>query len=211
MKILKKAMTVAVALMLPLVAEAQVNLTSLVASTSGPGRIAAGTNPSNGGGRFNAVIAGPTLAPNPQNALIYCIEGDRFFTNGTNYTNYKMFTFTEFLALDYRGANTIGNLNQMVVNAGIIDGGVGKNAAQDNTWAIMSGAFDLATVTDNSGWFVLSNAVKSTNAQGVVTWSGNQTFLAKVTTVPEPSSFAVVTIALAGMGFVARRRQSRDA
>lgn len=208
MKFFKKILTIAALTALPAVVQAQIPLTSLTISNSGPGRVVAGGN----GGRFEAVAIGPMLSPSPQNILVFCVEQDRFFTPGTTYTNYQVFTFTQFLALNYRGVDTMGDLNQMVNNAGIISLGAGAaaNTAQNDSWAVMAGTSNYPAATANTaGWYVLSNAVKSVDQSGRVSWSGNQTFIARVE-VPEPSSFAIMTVGLVGLGLVGRRRRSMN-
>ncbi len=201
MKRFTQALAAAALFALPAVMQAQVAITSMTVTTNTPGRINAGPN----GGRFDATVSSPSSLANSIK-YVFCIDDARFISSPTGtYTNYVMYTFQQFENLGYQ-ANTKDNLNAMVDNALDIVAGTSIDIAQQNTWSIFKDAAGFKNASGSQDW---SNT-------WVVLYTKDtpfhQTFIAQVpgglTTVPEPSTYALMGAGLLALGFVSRRRKT---
>jgi hypothetical protein len=182
----------ALAVTSPMVAKAQPTISLALTSQT--------INAGPGGGQF---MASSSIG----NLVVYCI--DPFRQGSFTSQQYRVYTFAQYVAATlpsgFAFSQNTNDVNTMAANAmSIALNGVGasSNLAQLNTWDIFSGtANGSAQAGDFSNWRVLVSEAAISTTQGV---GGYQTF---ITTVPEPSTYALFAFGLVGIGFAARRRR----
>jgi len=217
--------TTAAAMMLGIgatAASAQVTTTLTMTSTE--------VYSNNGGGAWNATSSVGLGTGNLTSLVVYCFDDKRFFNFNTP-TQYVALTFTQFL--NNAGAGPGGrssnwnqldlqDLNSIVAAIGGYtpnnnSGGIrtANGTIQQNIWNIgNSGNGTYAGPSDAYApdWMVLVDKTEwergLNNQNG---FQGSQSFMARLpnasTTVPEPSTYALMAAGLAAMAAVARRRR----
>ena len=188
----------------------------------------------NNGGGWNATSTVGLGSDDLNSFIVYCFDDKRYFSPGRTYQYYAL-TFEEFLTGAGAGPggrptnwNTVDrtDLNTMV---GLITGDVGAGYVLDNTGAkvansgiqqqlwnlgnnVTQGSYGAGSYSYDGSWMVLVDKAEwDRGLTGQRGFQGSQSFLAQIpTTVPEPSTFALMASGLASLGFMARRKRSRE-
>jgi hypothetical protein len=184
----------------------------------------------NGGGGWNATSSVGLGTGGLTSLVVYCFDDRRFFSFNTP-TQYVALTFTQFLnnagaGPGGRGANwnqlDLQDLNSIVAQIGgytpnNLSGGIraSNGAIQQNIWNIGNAGNGTYAGPSNAyapDWMVLVDKGEwERGLNGQNGFQGSQSFMARLpnasTTVPEPSTYALVAAGLAAMAAVSRRRR----
>lgn len=184
----------------------------------------------NNGGAWSATSSVGLGSASLTSLTVYCFDNLRFFTPGAP-TAYIALTFSEFVGnagagAGGRGSNwntvTLADLNAMAGIAATYEAGLNASyyapntTRQNNIWSIANNAVqgDPSGPSFATSWMVLVDKAeweRGLNGQnGQI--RGSQSFLIQVpsasTTVPEPSTYALMGAGLLAVGFMSRRRKS---